>query len=415
MTRDTLPSGLRTIAQPTAGSGIFSIALSMEAGSRYETDERSGLASLTAGLMLEGTASMSGKDLAEMTESSGASLDVVADYETCTIVMTGLTERLDESLRILGEVACSPSMKREKLEVARRKQLAEIAEDEDDSFTVARQAFLDLVYLDHPRHRPINGTRETVRGLTLQDVESFFSSFFTPASAVLAASGDFDAESLLEGAGRVLANWDASGPNLPDPPLPSVKGGRRRFLHRDRRQTHVMIGGVGIARTDPMYLPVCVMDVVLGDSAGFGSRLGRSLRESEGLAYVVESDMSSTAGLDPGVVWVYTATSPSRAGRALEALEEQLEQMRRLPPSLEELASAKAYLRGRRLIESESCEERAARLVRSERYGLGWDYEGRYADLLETVTAGHVLEAAVALLDGDRLSTVVVGPESILT
>ncbi len=413
VTRRVLSNGTRVLAQPTPGTGVFSLALSFEAGSRYETDDRAGLASLTAGLMLEGTRGMTGRELALRTDSAGASLDVLADYETCVVTLTGLTERLGESLAVLGEVARSPRLRKDELESARRKQLAEIAEDEDDPFTVARQAFLDLVYDEHPRHRPVNGTRDTVRMLTLSDVESFYSGFCTPASAVLAASGDLDADALVDNVDRVLGDWRAAGPVLPDPPLPLARGGKRSFLARDRRQTHVMVGGVGITRTDPRYPAVCLMDVILGDSAGFGSRLGRSLREAEGLAYVVESDMSSTAGLDPGVLWVYTATSPARAGRALEVLEEQLEEMRRRPPSLEELSSSKSYLRGRRLIESESCEERAARLVRSERYGLGSDYEDRYSGMLASVTPEYVLETSATLLDPDRLSTVVVGPASV--
>jgi len=411
--RDVLPNGLRVLAGSSPGTGVFSLVLSLEAGSRYDGDSRAGLSSLTAGVMLEGTESMTGQDLALRTDAAGASLDVVPDYETCSVCVTGLSERFEECLDIVGEVARRPRLRAQEFERARRKQLAEIAEDEDDPFTVARQAFLDLVYGNHPRHRPVNGTRETVLLLTLPDAESFFRSFHSPSSAVLAASGDIDAGAFVDGAAHTFGDWEGSRPVLTPPPAPATEGGRRSFVDRDRRQTHVMVGGVGIARSDPRYHSVCVMDVVLGDSAGFGSRLGRRLRESEGLAYVVESDTSSTAGLDPGVLWVYTATSPARAARALLVLEEELERMRRLPPSIEELASAKAYLRGRKLMESESCEERAARMVRSERYGLGLDYDDRYAAMLDAVTREDVLEASVTLLDPARLSTVVVGPSSL--
>jgi zinc protease len=199
---------------------------------------------------------------------------------------------------------------------------------------------------------------------------------------------------------------------LPAPP-PPVGARLRRVIRRDRRQTHVIIGGVGIARDDPSYQAVSVMDVVLGDSAGFGSRLGRRIREAEGLAYVIESDTASTAGLDPGVLWVYTATSPDRAERAVSVVEEELERLRFEAPGPEELERAKAYLLGSRLIESESGEERAARLIRCERYGLGIDYYERDARTLSAVTGDDVLQACVLLFDPDRRSTVVVGPSPI--
>lgn len=411
--RVVLSNGLRVVAGTSPGSGVFSVTLSLEAGSRYDTDEGSGLSSLAAGLMLEGTESLTGQELALWTDSVGASLDVFAGYETCSVCITGLVDRLDECLQIVSDVARHPRLRDKELESARRKQLADIAEDEDDPFTVARHAFLDLVYGSHPRHRPTSGRRDTVPSLGVSDVRSFMDVFHVPGSAVLAGAGDFDPDAFVKSAAGVFSDWVGSKPRLPGPADPPANGGLRRFKRRDRRQTHVIVGGVGIRRLDPRYHAVCVMDVVLGDSAGFGSRLGRRLRESEGLAYVVESDTASSAGLDPGVLWVYTATSPSSAGRALAVLAEELETMRTNPPSVEEFDSAKAYLRGRRLVESESCEERASRLVRSERYGLGLDYDERYAAVLESVTREDVLEASATLLDPARLSTVVVGSTSL--
>ncbi|MBD3347956.1 MAG: hypothetical protein GF400_02020 [Candidatus Eisenbacteria bacterium] len=408
----TLGSGLAILAERRPGAGVFSVLLSLEAGSRYDTDERAGLASLAAGLMVEGTASSAGQDLALRVDSLGATLDVSVDYEVCEISLTGLSDRFEDCLRVLGEVVREPRLRTEDLERARRKQLAEIDEDQDDPFTLARNAFLDLVYGAHPRHRPVSGSRDSVSGLGLADVEAFRDAFYVPAGAVLAAVGDLEPQSFVAGAEREFGSWIGRPPSRPRPESPRRAGGRRRFIHKDRKQTHVMLGGIGVARSDPLYPAVSIMDVVLGDSAGFGSRLGRRLREGEGLAYVVESDAASTAGIDPGVVWIYTATSPSRAGRALDVVREELQLLGRRPPSLDELAQARAYLLGRRLREGESCEELAARLVRSERYHLGRDYDSRYADLLASVTRERVQEAAAKLLDPERHACVVVGPSS---
>ncbi|MFH1502477.1 MAG: pitrilysin family protein [Candidatus Eisenbacteria bacterium] len=408
--RVTLANGLRVLAAASPGADVFSLALSLEAGSRYDSDEAAGLSSLTAGLMLEGTEYLTGSELALRADAAGASLDVVAGYETCSVLVTGLVEGMDESLGIVADLLRAPRLRAEELERARRKQVAEIAEDEDDPFTVARQEFFDLVYGDHPRHRPVSGARDTLAALTLDDVASFRDGFFRPWNAVLAAAGDVEPERFAEAAERVLGDWTSE--RAPAPPFPERPPAvaRRRFTRRDRTQTHVIVGGIGITRDDPSYHAVSLMDVVLGDSAGFGSRLGRRLRESEGLAYIIESDTASTAGLDPGVLWVYTATSPDRAERALAVVEEELERLRSEAPDPGELERAKAYLRGRRLVEGESSEERASRLVRCERYRLGPDYEDIYERTLAAVTRDDVLEAASRLLDPGRRSTVVVGP-----
>jgi zinc protease len=172
----------------------------------------------------------------------------------------------------------------------------------------------------------------------------------------------------------------------------------------------VAIGSAGITRSDPAYYAVVLMDAILGDGAGFASRLASRLREDAGLAYVVESDASSTPGLDPGVFWVYTATSPSRVGGALDALHDELGRMRREPPTDEELSTAKAYVRGRDLVGFETNEALAARLVCIERYELGDDYGDRYPALVDAVSRDDVLEAARRVIDLERSATVLAGP-----
>jgi len=406
----TLGNGLHVAAERMPGTGVFSATLSMAAGSRYETGERSGLASLTAGLLVEGTEFESGPDFARGVESLGASLDVTVDYEACEVTVTGLAENAGECLRVVGTVARAPRVRGEELERSRRKQLAEIAEDLDDPFTAARLEFMSLVYGTHPRGRPVSGRPATVSKLDLDDVRAFRRAFHVPGASLLAVAGDVDPERIPPMAERAMAAWEGDAPAPAPHPLPAASGGQRRYVSRDRRQTHVMVGGLGVARSDPDYLAVSVMDVILGEGAGFGSRLGRRLREGEGLAYVVESDAVGASGIDHGVVWVYTATSPGKAGRALDVLREELELLRRLSPSGDEVARARSYLRGRRLRAGESCEERAARLIRARRYDLGDDYEERYAQALESVSPDLVRDVAELLLDPARHSTVVVGP-----
>jgi zinc protease len=178
----------------------------------------------------------------------------------------------------------------------------------------------------------------------------------------------------------------------------------------ERRQIHLSIGNVGIARRDPDYYAVSVLDVILGDSAGFGSRLATRLREVEGLAYVVESDASGTAGRDPGIFWAYTATSPENVGAALDGILAELEAVRSSPPSPDEVSSAIAYLRGRQQLERETNEARAARLIAIERFGLGLAYEEAYPAIVGAVSPDHVLRAARRVIDLDRYSLVAVGP-----
>jgi zinc protease len=227
----------------------------------------------------------------------------------------------------------------------------------------------------------------------------------------LSVVGDVDPERVLDDASLAFEGWTGGGAVARDPAHPRGPAEPvSRVVPMERAQVHVAMGSVGIRRRDPSYHAVVVMDAILGDGAGFGSRLALRLRERAGLAYVVESDAASTSGLDPGVFWVYTATSPAGVDDAVEAVRDELARMRREPPSEEELASAKAYVLGRDLRGLETNEARAARLVSIERYGLGHDYGERFASLIEAVTADDVLAAARRVIDLDHSATVLVGP-----
>ncbi len=180
----------------------------------------------------------------------------------------------------------------------------------------------------------------------------------------------------------------------------------------DTQQVHVSIGNLSIARSDPAFYATSVMDVILGDSAGVGSRLATKLREEQGLAYVIESDASSSAGLEPGVFWAYTATSPGHFEQLVRGVMNELRLVREEPPSAEELESAIGYLTGRDLLDRETSETVAGRLVHAERHALGPDFDARYPSIIGSVSREDVLEAARRVIDPENCSFVTVGPVS---
>jgi zinc protease len=228
---------------------------------------------------------------------------------------------------------------------------------------------------------------------------------------VLAIAGDVDTGKLLDAATSSFGDWRGAG-EPPVVPAPPVRQRERRVsvVGLPSRQIHVSVGNLSLSRADPLYYAATVLDAILGDSAGFGSRLASRLREELGLAYVVESDATGTAGLEPGVFWAYAATSPANLEPLLRELMSELRATRSEPPSDDELESAAAYLIGRDRIEHETTDAIAGRLVHIERHGLGIDYDARYPDLISAVTRDDVLDAARLVIDAERYSLAMVGP-----
>ncbi len=152
------------------------------------------------------------------------------------------------------------------------------------------------------------------------------------------------------------------------------------------------------------------MDTILGSSPGFTSRIPRILRDEQGLAYTTFSNITSSAGIDPGRFVAYIGTSPANLGQALSGLRREITRIVEEPVTEEELAGAKAYLTGNFVFDFQTNSQIASFLIESEVYGLGFDYLQRYPERIRAVTIDDVARVARLHIDPQALTTVVVGP-----
>jgi zinc protease len=409
-TRVVLPNGLRVLASSVRRAPVFTAMLVVEAGSRYDPDGLSGLAALCGGLLFEGTSVRTAQEMARAVDSMGSSLDSVTGYETTAVIASGLVDHCDESLELLFEAASRPAFEPESVDECVRRHLAELAEDESQPYDVCRRDFMRTVFPGHPRGNPVGGLAETVSAATLADLRVFHELHYGPRNAIVAVAGDLEPDRLADMAAERFDAWSGGGAPAA-PPQPGRQRGRRvASAVMDTKQVHVSIGNVAIPRSDPLFYAASVMDVILGDSAGFGSRLATRLREERGLAYVIESDATGSAGLEPGVFWAYSATSPAHLEPLVRGVMDELRLARAEPPSEDELEHAVGYLTGHDLLERETSEAVAGRMVHAERHALGDDFDERYPSIVRSVTCDDVLQAARLVIDPDNCSFVTVGP-----
>ncbi|MBN2565183.1 MAG: insulinase family protein [Candidatus Eisenbacteria bacterium] len=409
--RQQLDNGMTLVAAPAPGAAVFTAMLVLEAGSRYDPPGGSGLASLVGGLITEGAGDLSSNDIALAVDALGSSLDVITGYETTALIATGLAEHCGASLDLMSVVATIPRLSQRDLTEGVRRQIADLAEDEGQAYTACRRDFMRTVFRGHPRENPVDGTVPSLRSLTTDAARQFHSRNYQPGRAVLAVVGDMETPELLGLAERSFTDWRAEAGPAESPPLPVRQTERRTSIREmSSSQIHMSMGNLSVSRSDPLYYATTVLDAVLGDSAGFGSRLATRLREERGLAYVVESDAAGSAGLEPGVFWAYTATSPANLEPLIDGLMEQLRLIRSEPPTDEEFQCAIAYLKGRDLLEHETTDAVAGRLVHIERHGLGFGFDDRYPAIISEVTREDVLEAARRVIDTDLYSLAMVGP-----
>src|SRR6266404_6479256 len=410
--RVELPNGLVLLLSENHSIPSVSINAIVRAGSRFETDEKAGLASLLGALLDAGTTSRTSQHIAETIEAAGGQLGTFGDYQSSGAVVRLLSKDAFIGLDVAADLLMNSTFPDEKVQQEIDRRVAQIKARLDVPRTQASDVFNEIVFEGSPRHRPPIGYAETVKTLTRADVEGFYRRYYVPQNTMLAIAGDIDKNEVKGMVEATFGKWlRAAEFGTPEVPRPRRQNfPLERFATASKEQVNVIIGHVGIERNNPDYYVLLVMDTILGSSPGFTSRIPRILRDEQGLAYSTFSNITSSAGLDPGRFIAYIGTAPENRDRAINGLRGEIFRIVDTGVTEEELEIAKSYLTGSFVFRFQKNSQVAEFLIEAEVYRLGFDYLDRFPELIRAVTVADVNRVARTYIDPQNLTTVVVGP-----
>lgn len=404
-TRTTLDNGaiLLVAERPSIPMGVINILL--KSGAAADPTGKEGAANLTAELLTRGTKQHSAQALAEQLDFLGASLRVDADLETSSVTLTTLTKNLPAALTLLAEVLTSPIFPIAELEKKRIEIAGGLQSREEDPGWVAQRAFLEKLYPQHPYGRLVEGQAATLTSLTREDVVAFHQTHYRPNNAIIAVAGDVTAEQFEKLFRTHLAEWQRG--DIPDLTVPEQQQPKTTQITLDKKvaQANVIMGHIGVARSNPDYYNIQVMNYILG-GGGFGSRLMDKIREELALVYSIGSGFSARKHAGP-----FTVVLQTKNASAKQALDESLKVIHTLiegGPTEKEVTEAKAYLINSFPLRLVSNRDVASLLPVLEFHNLGLDYPDRYPTLIGQVTREQVYAAAKTYLRSEHLLQVVV-------
>lgn len=405
--RRTLANGAVLLVSEQRALPMVDVEILLDAGSRRDPDGREGLASLTADLLNEGTARHDASSLAEAVDGLGASLTTGAAVDSASVDLRVLRKDLERGLELLAEVLLQPTFPAAELERRREAVLAGMRAAEDNPGLLGYRAFLGLVYGGEPYGHLTEGTPEAVRAITRDDVRAFYARHYGPGRAIVTVVGDIGADEAVALLNEALGGWQAGADAAPFAyPEEADAAPAVRVIRKPLSQTNIVLGHRGIARDDPDYYAVEVMNYILG-GGGFGSRLLDRVRTEHGLAYAVSSGFATPKF--PGSFRVSMQTKRESTREALRLTCAELLRIRSEPVDDDELEGAKLYLTGNFPLQLDSNRKIAAFLGSIEFFGLGDDYARRYVERIAAVTKDDVQRAAREHLHPERLHLVLVG------
>jgi zinc protease len=408
-TKGKLANGAEIFVAERHDLPLVALSITFQGGAyQMETENRRGLAGLTAAMMNEGTKSRDGETLSSALQLLGTSINVNVGGESGSISFQSISNKFPQTLEILADMLVNPSFPADALERLRAQRIVNLTQAKARPASIASRVFPKLVYgTRHPFGQ--NVTEESLKSITREDVVAFHKLYFQPGRALVTVIGDVDPASVKATIEKVLSQWPKGGelssssyPALPASHPPTI------FLvdKPGAAQSTFAIGNPGPPRSTPDYYALEVMNTILGGM--FQSRLNADIREEKGYSYGVTS--SFAFGKGPGA---FRTGGDIVSGKTDAALIEFMKELRGIqgtrPITDQELATAKDSLIQRLPGTFASVQNVNNAIVTLWRDGLPDNYYQQYAARISEVRKEDVLRVAKQYIDLDHLTIVIVG------
>ena len=376
----------------------------IRAGADYDPSDKIGLASLTAHVMRTGgTERMSGDELDERLEFLAASASASG--------LSTLSQHLEEVLAIFADILMYPSFEDKKLELARQRTLEAIRRENDQPTQVAFREFIKRVAEGHP-----SGwfpSEETIQDITREDLIRFHKRFYHPNNLILAVAGDFQTEQLIEKIQTAFAKWRPVEIDFPEI-LPLAPESERVVYYgaKEIGQSTIVMGLPALRQKDPQFIPLLLLNRILGGSPAGDDRLFREIRGKRGLAYAVGSFVSGGQRYR-GIFGAYSVTRADATGRVIQLILSELERIGGETISREELTKTQNAISNQFVFQYTSALEVVARAASLEFYELPQNYYQDYLRRVEEMTSQEMLQTAREHLRPEEMKIMVVGAKEL--
>src|SRR5271167_241639 len=406
----TLSNGATLLVSEQHQLPMVTVMIEFDAGTRRDPKGQEGLAELTARCLSQGTKELTEPEFDQKVDFMGSEVGVAAERDYATAGMTTLTKYQDNTLQLLAGILAEPGLRDADIERKRAEQVAEIKAAEEQPGYTADTEFVKDLFGDSPYGHPGAGYSDSVAKLTNDDVRGFYHDHYKLGGAIIAVAGDVKADEVKVSLEKELAGLSGTvEPQTEPAPLTVAPGLHVKLIDRDVAQANIIMGSGGVARSNPDFYRLKVMNYILG-GGGFSSRLVKIVRSEHGLAYSVDSGFEP--GKFQGAFTIGLQTKNQSSNQAIDLILQQIREIQEKPVSDAELDGAKKFLIGSFPLGIERQSAIASFMVQVEFYGLGLDYAQQYPKLIEAVTKDDVLAVAKKYLHPDSMIVVAVANQS---
>ncbi len=402
----TLPNGLRVIVTRQTAIPKVSITLTVLSGYSSDPADLTGLASLTADLIQEGTKTRTSRQIRREVFGMGGSLSAGASQDFTSVSLRGLSEFAPRLIDLVADVAMNPTIPEDEVAILKQQHLQAVAQQKASPQFLANRTFRSELFGPHPYAR----TSETEASLTAMDrakLVAFHRDHYRPNNAFLLIVGAIDPDATFAAVEKAFTGWtrgEVPAPAFPTPPV--LRGRHVYFVQRPNSvQSSIALGNIAVKRSDPRWFELTLANTIYGGA--FNSRIVRNIREEKGYTY---SPQSTLTGFSNTGFYRFAADVRNEVtGPTLTEVFKEIDKLRAEGSDGAELQGAKSYLRGIFPIQTATQTGLSATLNNVYVFGLPKDYPETFRAKVAAVTPEQVKSAAATLFGSENSLIAIVG------
>lgn len=383
------------------------------AGDTAAPANKPALAALTAKMLQRGTKSRTKEQIGALLDDVGATRNYATNATEAVINMNGMSRDLPLLLDILADELKNPAFSAEELAKAKKELENDYLQAADNTFTRAYERLTQVVYREgHPYY--VAGKDKlvaSVKAATADDLRAFHRSRYSGAGLILAIAGDVDTAKTIALVEKHLGGIPRGERISFDSVARTSPGGqpvREAVPMRGKANMNILMGTAsGLRRTDPDYEAALIANAALGQNS-LSSRIGKRVRDTEGLSYNLWSRYWNTDAVD-GLWFVNVNVAPQNLAKAMKSTTEEIVKFGREGVTDAEVEAQKSFFAGNYQVGLGSNAGIANALVQAEKFGFGPKYLDEFPARIKAVTREQVNAATRKHFFPDKLHVIVAG------
>ncbi len=402
--REVLPNGLIVLTERMEHVRSISIGIWIKTGSRHEDTEYNGISHFVEHMLFKGTRNRTAEDIARQVDSIGGNMDAFTAKECISFNVKVLDEHLPIAMDVLSDLVLNPIFSARDISRERGVILEEIKMDEDNPDYLVHEIFTQNFWKDHPLGKPILGTKDTVRRFEQPLLFDYYGKRFCAGNMIVSAAGHVEHEEFSDLVRQRFSTLPGSKNGFHDTPPKAVA----RIIMRNKKaleQVQICVGVPSYPVSHERRYASYVLNTLLG--GGMSSRLFQTLRERQGLAYSIFSELNPYR--DTGCLSVYVGTSRGSAPKVVESVVREFADLKANKVPEDELRRAKDQLKGSLMLSLESTTARMSNLARQEMYFDRFVGTDEVLQRVEAVTSEDLMSLANQFFEKKQIAVTVLG------